>query len=159
VTGANAIVVAAAEHGVAVRSLRSLHNADLHEGDGLRTGLADVAAALWEAAGFGPGDVDAAYVYDDYPAVALIQLDELGLVPGGEVARFLRDSELPVNTSGGQLSAGQAGAAGGMHVLGEAVTQLLTGSRVEARRAVVSGYGMVLYRHGACASAAVLEAT
>ena len=30
----------------------------------------------------------------------------------------------PLNTSGGQLSAGQAGAAGGMHGLVEAVTQL-----------------------------------
>jgi acetyl-CoA acetyltransferase len=157
VSGADAVVVAAAENGVAVRALRALHNADLHEGDGLETGLAVLAGELWNAAGFGPGDVDAAYVYDDYPAIALIQLNELGFVTDGDVARFTRESTLPVNTSGGQLSAGQAGAAGGMHGLVEAVTQLL-GGRVAARRAVVTGYGMVLYRYGACANAAVLEA-
>jgi len=159
VSGADAVVVAASDHGVAVRALRALHNCDLHEGDGLHTGLVEIADQLWNDAGFGPNDVDASYVYDDYPAMALIQLDELGLVPQGDVARFTRELTIPVNTSGGQLSAGQAGAAGGMHGLVEAVTQLLTGSRVTARRAVVSGYGMVLYRHGACSNAAVLEAT
>jgi acetyl-CoA acetyltransferase len=158
VSGADAVVVADSEEGVAVRALRALHNADLHEGDGLRTGLADVAAELWNAAGLGPADVDAAYVYDDYPVMALVQLDELGLVPDGDVARFVRESPLPVNTSGGQLSAGQAGAAGGMHGLVEAVSQLLHGDRVAARRVVVSGYGMVVYRYGLCANAAVLEA-
>lgn len=157
VSGADAIVVAEAERGVAVRALRGLHDPDLQEGDGLRTGLAEIAAELWDAAALGPGDVDAAYVYDDYPVMALIQLDELGLVPGGDFKRYLRESTLPVNTSGGQLSAGQAGAAGGMHGLVEAVGQLLHGQRVQARRAVVSGYGMVLYRYGACANAAVLE--
>lgn len=157
VSGADAVVVADSDSGVTVRALRAMHNADMHEGDGLRTGLADVAGELWDTAGFGPDDVDAAYVYDDYPAMALIQLDELGLVADGDVARFTRESTLPVNTSGGQLSAGQAGAAGGMHGLVEAVTQLHDRSRVEARRAVVTGYGMVLYRYGACANAAVLE--
>jgi acetyl-CoA acetyltransferase len=69
---------------------------------------------------------------------------------------------LPVNTSGGQLSAGQAGAAGGMHGLVEAVTQLRgeAGERQvrDATRALVSGYGMVEYRYGMCANAVVLEA-
>jgi acetyl-CoA acetyltransferase len=158
VSGADAVAVAQTERGVAVRAVRALHNADLHEGDGLRSGLADVAADLWDAAGFGPGDVDAAYVYDDYPVMVLVQLDELGLVPDGDLRRFVCESALPVNTSGGQLSAGQAGAGGGLHGLVEAVTQLLDGGRVAARRAVVSGYGMVVYRYGLCANAAVLEA-
>jgi acetyl-CoA acetyltransferase len=161
VSGADAIVVADSAGGVAVRAIRALHNADAQDGDGLRTGLAEVGPELWEAAGLAPDEIDAAYVYDDYPAMALVQLDELGLVPRGDVAAFLRESTLPVNTSGGQLSAGQAGAAGGMHGVVEAVAQLLgraDGRQVDARRAVVSGYGMVLYRYGACANAAVLEA-
>jgi len=70
---------------------------------------------------------------------------------------------MPLNTSGGQLSAGQAGAAGGMIGLVEAVVQLLdqAGDRqvADARLAVVTGYGMVLYRYGACANAVVLERT
>jgi acetyl-CoA acetyltransferase len=68
---------------------------------------------------------------------------------------------LAVNTSGGQLSAGQAGAAGGLHGVVEAVHQLRgeAGERqvADARKALVAGYGMVCYRHGACAGATVLE--
>lgn len=166
VSGADAIVVRSGEsEGVAVRSLKGLHNADGQDGDGLQTGLADIANDLWAAAGYGPDDLDAMYVYDDYPAMVVVQLADLGFIADGDVARFLRErvggDEMPLNTSGGQLSAGQAGAAGGMHGLVEAVTQLLgrAGERqIEgARRAVVTGYGMVLYRYGACANAAVLE--
>jgi acetyl-CoA acetyltransferase len=157
VSGADAVVFSSADSGVAVRSLKALHNADLHEGDGLRTGLAEIAGELWDASGFGPEDIDAAYVYDDYPVMIAIQLDELGLVPESDIARFAQVLPLPVNTSGGQLSAGQAGAGGGMHGLVEAVNQLRKGD-LGLKRVVVTGYGMVLYRYGACANAAVLEA-
>jgi acetyl-CoA acetyltransferase len=95
----------------------------------------------------------------------LAQALDLGLVPDGDARRWLHRTVLeagwPLNTSGGQLSAGQAGAAGGMHGLVEAVRQLR--GRVEPQRrtgaelALVTGYGMVLYRHGASHSAAVLE--
>jgi acetyl-CoA acetyltransferase len=165
VSGADALVVAAAGDGVSVRALRASHNHDGQEGDGLSTGIADFADELWRDAGAGAGDVDVVSVYDDYPSMALAQLADLGFVPDGDLPGFLRrrieQERLPVNTSGGQLSAGQAGAAGGMHGLVEAVTQLLgnAGERqVEnARLAVVTGYGMVLYRYGACANAVVLE--
>jgi acetyl-CoA acetyltransferase len=164
VSGADALVVAAASEGVTVRAVRALHNADGQEGDGLRTGLAEIAPALWDDAAAGPSEMDVVSVYDDYPAMALVQLADLGFIADGDVARFVREhlGSLALNTSGGQLSAGQAGAAGGMHGLVEAVTQLRgrAGARqVErARLAAVSGYGMVLYRYGACANAVVLEA-
>jgi acetyl-CoA acetyltransferase len=166
VSGADALVVAAAGEGVRIRALQASHNHDGQEGDGLSTGIADFAEELWRDARAGPDDVDVVSVYDDYPAMSLAQLSDLGFVPDGDLPGFLRrriESErLPVNTSGGQLSAGQAGAAGGMHGLVEAVTQLLghAGDRqVEnARLAAVTGYGMVLYRYGACANAVVLEA-
>jgi acetyl-CoA acetyltransferase len=164
VSGADAIVVSSGgSRGVAVRSLKGLHNSDGQEGDGLRTGVADIAGELWDEAGFGPEDLDATFVYDDYPAMVLAQLNDLGLVPGGDLLRYTRESvdKPPLNTSGGQLSAGQAGAGGGMHGLVEAVTQLLghAGARQvhRVKRVVVTGYGMVLYRHGACSNAAVLE--
>lgn len=151
---------------VRVRALRSSFNHDNQLGGGLETGLGLFATDLWDAAGFGPADIDLACVYDDYPAMVLIQLDELGLVPDHDLRRFLHErlerDRWPLNTSGGQLSAGQAGAAGGMHGIVEAVRQLTgqAGERqvADARRAVVTGYGMVVYEYGACAAAAVLEA-
>lgn len=169
VAGADAVLVAAegvsASSGVRIRALRLRHNADSQEGDGLSTGLGEERDELWREAGLGPGDADVVSVYDDYPVMALVQLDELGFAEGDLrrfVAERLATRTLPVNTSGGQLSAGQAGAAGGLHGLVEVVTQLrgdVGGRRQvpDARIGVVSGYGMVAYRYGASAGATVLE--
>ena len=97
--------------------------------------------------------------------MTLVQLEDLGFARDGDVASLvdrIAAGGLPLNTSGGQLSAGQAGAAGGMHGLVEVVTQLrgAAGERqVEgARIGLVSGYGMVTYRYGACSNAVILEA-
>jgi acetyl-CoA acetyltransferase len=169
VSGADAVVVSQAgpayAGAVRIRTIRALHNADQQEGDGLSTGLRDVANALWSEAGCEPLDVDVAAIYDDYPAMVLVQLQDLGFVEGSVrsfIADALRPRRLPVNTSGGQLSAGQAGAAGGLHGIVEVATQLRgrAGDRQVhgARLGLVSGYGMVAYRYGACANAAVLEA-
>jgi len=169
--GASAIVVSTADRcpphhvPVRVRALKQSFNYDNQEGDGLRTGLSRVASDLWSAAGVQPEDVDLAAIYDDYPAMVLAQLNDLKLIPGNDLARFARveigERRFPVNTSGGLLSAGQAGAAGGMNGTVETVRQLqhvAHGRQVpNARLAVVSGYGMVLYRYGACVGAAVLE--
>ncbi len=164
VTGADALVLRAEGDGVRIRALRALHNVDGQEGTGLRTGIADIAGDLWSDAAAGPEEMDVISVYDDYPAMAVAQLNDLGFVGDGDLSSFLRrvdDERLPVNTSGGQLSAGQAGTAGGMIGLVESVLQLQgrAGERqIEgARLAVATGYGMVLYRYGACANAIVLE--
>ena len=162
VSGADAVVVARSAEGVRVRALRALHNADRHDGDGTSTGLREIAAALWHDAGAGPADMDVVCVYDDYPVMSLVQLADLGFGGPHEVLAAVAEGTLPVNTSGGQLSAGQAGAAGGFHGLVEAVTQLRGRAAARqvpgARLALVTGYGMVAYRYGACANAAVLEA-
>jgi acetyl-CoA acetyltransferase len=168
VTGADAIVVTGAPAGgrphVRVRAIAALHNPDHQQGPGFGEGFTDVARRLWPLAGVRPGDVDAAFLYDDYPVMVAVQAEELGLVPDGDVERWLRVDVLerrrPLNTSGGQLSAGQAGAAGGMHGLVEAVRQLrgdAAGRQAHVALALVGGYGMVLMRHGACHNAAVLE--
>lgn len=170
VCGANAVIVARADlarrAGIAVRvrALQCLYNLDHQAGDGLHTGLAALADDLWRQAGAGPQDMDLVSVYDDYPVMALVQLADLGFVPDGDLRGLISriaSHDLPVNTSGGQLSAGQAGAAGGMHGLVEAITQLRAqaGARqvAGARLAAVSGYGMVEYRYGMCANAVVLE--
>jgi acetyl-CoA acetyltransferase len=157
VSGADALIVTASGRGAGPQirpvAFQAAYDVDLQDGDGLATGLrpfADVA------------EPELVYAYDDYPVMVLIQLADLGIVDDPE--RFLREelpAGRPVNTSGGQLSAGQAGAAGGLHHLVEAVVQLRgeAGARqvANARSALVSGYGMVLYRYGACANACLLE--
>lgn len=170
VTGADALVVTrqdrlpAARTGIRVSAIGGTVNWDRHEGDGLRTGLADIAPELWRRAGLEPGEADVVSVYDDYPVMTLIQLADMGYAPTGhvqEIADRLLHDHWPVNTSGGQLSAGQAGSAAGMHGLVEAVIQLSgeAGDRQvsDARTAAVSGYGMVTYRYGSCANLAILE--
>jgi len=171
VTGADAVIVCALDEptnnkAVAIRALAMSVNPDDQQGDGLRTGLADVADDLWRDAGTGPGEIDVTMVYDDYPAMALVQLADLGYVGDGDVRALIHERiatrQLAVNTSGGQLSAGQAGAAGGLHGVVEAVHQLLgeAGERqvAGAHTALVAGYGMVCYRYGAGAGATILEA-
>lgn len=170
VTGADAVVLVADPGNgtprAKVLTVRASYNADQQAGDGLQTGLRSCASAGWKEAGIGPEEVGLACVYDDYPSMVVAQLADLGVLPAEDhpadfIKRRIATRELPVNTSGGQLSAGQAGAAGGMHGLVEAARQLMgsAGARqISARHAVVSGYGMVLYRYGACATMSVLEA-
>lgn len=156
VSGAEAVVVAAAHRvrrkpAAAVRALVTAYNADQQEGDGLTTGLP--ADELWGRAGLRAGEMDVVQVYDDYPAMVFAQLADLGYGDPREVLAAIESGRLRVNTSGGQLANGQAGTAGGMLGLVEAVRRL----RDDARTAVVTGYGMVVYRHGAMANAAVLR--
>ncbi|MGE8681326.1 MAG: thiolase family protein [Achromobacter marplatensis] len=168
VSGASALVLRAQPQGVCVRLIASdaRYNDDQQEGDGLATGIAAFAPDLWRRAGLGPEDMDVISVYDDYPAMALAQLCDLGFARAddlpGFIARRIATRALPVNTAGGQLSAGQAGTAGGMHGLVEVSRQLLgqAGARQlpGLRHGVVTGYGMVQLRYGMCANAAVLSA-
>jgi acetyl-CoA acetyltransferase len=166
VSGANAIIVSARSpnDAVAVRALETLHNPDQQEADGLTTGLALLQNRLWSSAGLGPDDIDLVAAYDDYPAIVLCQLADLGFYdgdPAAFVAEIVEPRRLALNTSGGQLSCGQAGAAGGMHGLVEAVRQLRghagARQRDNATRALVTGYGMVAYRYGSSAGATILE--
>jgi acetyl-CoA acetyltransferase len=149
-----------------VRAHRASYNYDNQEGDGLATGISTFAKEFWAEAGVRPEDVDLASVYDDYPTMVLAQLNDLGFIPGRDIARFCRteiaDRTFPVNTWGGMLSAGQPGGpAGALNGISEAVLQLQhrAGERQvqDARLAVVTGYGMTMYRYGGTAAAAVLE--
>jgi len=142
------------------------HNAFPEDPIQIRGGWAVDRDDLYAQAGVEPGDMDFAELYDDYPVINLIQLEELGFCAKGEGAAFVRqntftvDGTLPLNTSGGQLSAGQAGAAGGYLGLTEAVRQLTgrtLGTQVEnAHLGLVSGFGMINYDRGLCSGAAIL---
>ena len=120
-------------------------------------------------AGLAPDDMDFLQLYDDYPIVELIQLEELGYTERGEGGGFLERTDfthggdLPVNTGGGQLCAGQAGIGGAAFVqVLEAVRQLRGdgGDRQvpDAERGLVTGVGAAQYGKNLTAhSVAVLE--
>ena len=121
---------------------------------------------FWTLAGISPGDVDLLQTYDDYPVICVMQMEDLGFCEKGAGRDFIRantftvDGSFPHNTSGGQLSVGQAGAAGGFLGLVEAVRQV-TGQAAsnavpDARVAVVSGFGIINFDRGLCSGAAAL---
>lgn len=145
------------------------HNAFREDDVQLRGAWEVDREALYRAAAKGPDDMDFLQSYDDYPVIVMLQLEGLGFCPRGRAAKFVRETSLtcgggglPHNTSGGQLSVGQAGSAGGFLGLVEALRQLSgqsLGSQVpRARTGMVSGYGMVNYDRGLCTGAAILEA-
>jgi acetyl-CoA acetyltransferase len=143
------------------------HNAFPDDPIQLRGGWAMDIDELYEMAGHGPEAIDLLQTYDDYPVISMMQIEDLGFCAKGEGAAFVRGHDLtiagdfPHNTSGGQLSVGQAGAAGGYLGLVEALRQVTGqagGTQVaNARRAMVSGFGMINYDRGVCSAAAIIE--
>ncbi len=150
-----------------VSSAIERHNA--HSGDTvpLRGGWTMDREELYAAAGCEPADIDLLQTYDDYPVISMMQMEDLGFCPKGEGPAFVRSRDLtiagdfPHNTSGGQLSAGQAGAAGGFIGLVEAIRQVSgTAGPTQVRDAsvaMVSGFGMINYDRGICTGAAILR--
>jgi acetyl-CoA acetyltransferase len=144
------------------------HNAFADDPIQYRGGWVMDRDALYAQAGVGPADVDFLETYDDYPVINVLQFEGLGFCDEGAGADFVRansfdvDGSFPFNTSGGQLSVGQAGAAGGHLGITEAIRQLTRaplGTQVpNARHGVVSGFGMINYDRGVCSGAVVLAA-
>lgn len=142
------------------------HNFDHSEIIPTTQGWVRFADRMFADADVSRDDVDFIQVYDDYPIMSLIQLEDLGFATKGKGGTFLEETDLsihgtlPLNTGGGQLSAGQAGASGGMIGVTEAVAQLQgrAGERQvqEAELGVVSGFGMVGYGRGLSCSAMIL---
>jgi acetyl-CoA acetyltransferase len=86
------------------------------------------ARDVYAMAGFGPGDIDVALLYDVFSPLVLWQLEAYGFCGLGEAGPFVEQGridweggDLPVNTHGGSLS--EAYVHGFNHVL-EAVRQL-----------------------------------
>lgn len=123
---------------------------------------------LYAQSGIGPQDINVVQTYDDYPVIVLMQFEGLGLCEPGDGAAYVRantfthDGSLPHNTTGGQLSAGQPGAAGGFMGLTETIRQLTqrAGQRQvpQAHWGLSAGFGMVNYDRCVCTGAVVMEA-
>ena len=89
------------------------------------------AEQAFKMAGITPKDVDVLGIYDCYTIVVIMTLEDMGFCKKGEGGHFVQEhdltfkGDLPVNTSGGQLSVGQPGDAGGMVNVIEVVRQLM----------------------------------
>jgi acetyl-CoA acetyltransferase len=91
-------------------------------------GLRDAARMLWARTDLRPGDVDVAELYDGFSIITLNWLEALGFCGRGEGGPYVEggtrialDGQLPLNTGGGQLSAGRLHGFGHLH---EACVQL-----------------------------------
>jgi acetyl-CoA acetyltransferase len=142
------------------------HNAFASDPVQMRAGWALDREDLYAQAGVGPIDMDFVQTYDDYPVISVMQMEDLGFCEKGEGPAFVRkhsfthDGSFPLNTSGGQLSVGQAGAAGGYLGMVEAIRQLSgeAGPRAvkDAKLGLVSGFGMINFDRGLGSGAAIL---
>lgn len=86
----------------------------LHTGDFTSLPANRAGAMLWSRTDLRPADVDVAQIYDGFSILTLLWLEALQLCGRGEAAAFVEggariglEGELPLNTSGGQLSAGR----------------------------------------------------
>jgi len=82
----------------------------------------DAAAQLWSRTDLAPGDVDVAELYDGFSILVLLWLEALGFCERGASGAFVEGGvrigpggELPLNTHGGQLSAGRMHGFGLIH--------------------------------------------
>ncbi len=83
---------------------------------------------IWERTDLKPSDVQMAQLYDGFSWITMSWLEALGLCGIGESGPFIeggrniaRDGRLPLNTHGGQLSAGRLHGYGFLH---EGATQM-----------------------------------
>jgi acetyl-CoA acetyltransferase len=99
------------------------------QSDDLTTNAArDAGKRLWERTDLKPGDVQIANLYDGFSIQSLVWLEALGFCGRGESGSFVEggarialDGEIPLNTGGGQLSAGRLH---GLGLLWESCIQL-----------------------------------
>lgn len=90
--------------------------------------MRDAARMMWSRTDLRPADVDVAECYDGFSFLAMAWLEALGFCGKGESGPFVEggtrialDGEIPLNTHGGQLSAGRLHGYGFLH---EACVQL-----------------------------------
>jgi acetyl-CoA acetyltransferase len=151
---------------VVIRGAIERHNAYAEDPVMVRGGWLRDRDDLYAQADVRPEALDFVQTYDDYPVIVMMQFEDLGFCDKGEGPAFVRANDMtsggsfPNNTSGGQLSAGQAGAAAGFLGMVEAIRQLTgdAGPRAvpDAGLGLVAGFGMVTYDRCLCTGAVIL---
>ena len=113
----------------------------------------------FDMAGIERRDIDACEIYDCYAITVLLTLEDAGFCEKGRGMQFIHDHDLgydgdfPVNTHGGQLGMGQAGAMGGMTQVVEAARQIMGRADVrqvdDCKNVYVSGTGGIMSEQAA----------
>ncbi|TFH68596.1 thiolase family protein [Gammaproteobacteria bacterium LSUCC0057] len=153
---------------VTIAAADERHNAFADDPVQLRSGWSEFAEGLYQRAELTPSDIDLVQTYDDYPVISVLQLEGLGFFAAGALNEFVATTAttfdgggLPHNTSGGQLSGGQAGSAAGYLGVVETLRQLTDSAGAnqvaQPRHGLVSGYGMINYDRGLCSTACILR--
>jgi len=115
-----------------------------HRDDFPKMASVEAASEMWSRTNLTASDLDVAEIYDGFTFLTFAWLEALGICADGEAgpfvdgaARIALDGELPLNTYGGQLSAGRMH---GYWLLHEACLQLRgqAGDRQLARRPEVA---------------------
>ncbi|MCV7394447.1 thiolase family protein [Mycobacterium paraseoulense] len=123
IDGSIAVVVSHAEYArdcphraVAVEAIGGADGAGgwFHRADYPKMAMSDAAAQMWSRTDLKPSDLKLAELYDGFTYLTLAWLEALAICGDGEAgpfveggARIARDGALPLNTYGGQLSAGR----------------------------------------------------
>jgi acetyl-CoA acetyltransferase len=137
IDGSIALVVSHADHAttcpnpaVRVEAIGGAYGSGgwFHRDDFPKMASSEAAAEMWSRTDLRPSDVDVAEIYDGFTFLTFTWLEALGFCGDGEAgpfvegaARIALDGELPLNTYGGQLSAGRMH---GYWLLHEACLQL-----------------------------------
>jgi acetyl-CoA acetyltransferase len=137
IDGSIALVVSHADHAatcpnpaVRVEAIGGAYGSGgwFHRDDFPKMASSEAAAEMWSRTDLRPSDVDVAEIYDGFTFLTFAWLEALGFCGDGEAgpfvegaARIALDGELPLNTYGGQLSAGRMH---GYWLLHEACLQL-----------------------------------
>jgi len=156
VDGSIALIVSPAEAAADVERpvrIAAMGGADGHGGwdqrpDYPKMASVDAAADMWSRTDLGPADVDVAELYDGFTFITLAWLEALRFCGDGESGPFVADpgrialgGQLPLNTYGGQLSAGRLH---GYWIVHEACLQLqhrAAARQVEGAEVAVAAVG------------------
>src|SRR6267378_488479 len=176
--GANGVLVTSTENAKRLGLKKAVYptgygeisnfNGDKATSDITETGFSVAGPKALKQAGLTPKDIKLFTPYDDFLIAILIQLEQIGFCGRGEGSDFILKTDmsykgtLPLNTSGGQISAGQPGLAGGGLNLVEAVRQLFgeAGERQvsDVKNAMVTGIGVIPYaRNWGVSNVMILE--
>ncbi|MBI2863544.1 MAG: hypothetical protein HYX94_03170 [Chloroflexi bacterium] len=160
--GAAAIVLTSAERAKSLKH-RPVYIMAASQGNGPRQGsgnmskpnydtanFEEVAKDLYERAGVTPKDIDVAQIYENFTGMVIMSIENHGFCKRGEGGPFVEggriewpDGELPINTSGGNLSEAYIH---GFELVTEAVRQMRGTSTCQVKDAeiclVASGPGV-----------------